>query len=85
MTDPLLSLRYPRIFGLYVVYAFLHPLRENGRAQVLWNVIFISASDWVLFCFRPFPLIPLMSSICVFGAWPYLAALSSDKCTIYAL
>jgi len=45
MTDPLLSLRYPRIFGLHVVYTLLHPLRENCCAQVLWNVIFISAPE----------------------------------------
>lgn len=49
MTNPLISLRYPRVFGLYVVYALLYPLRQNGCAQVLWNVMFISASDRVLF------------------------------------
>ena len=45
MTNHLISLRYPRVPSLYVVYALLHPLREDGCAQVLWNVTFISASD----------------------------------------
>ena len=54
MTDPLLSLCYPGVFGLYVVYALIHPLRENGCAQVLRNVILISASE------LDFILLPVM-------------------------
>lgn len=71
MADSLLSLRYPRIFGLYVVYALLHPLRENCCAQVLWDVIFISASEG----FTLLPSVPHFSicfarviNMCVFGA-----------------
>lgn len=62
MTDPLLSFRHPRVFGLYVVYALLHPLRENGCAQVLWNVISNSASDLVSFASSRAPLSHLFHS-----------------------
>ena len=61
-TDPLLSLRHPRVFGLYVVYALLHPLRENGCAQVFWNVISNSASDLVSFASTRAPLFHLFHS-----------------------
>lgn len=51
-----------------MVYALLYTIRQNGCAQVLWDVIFISVPDPVLFSFRlcpRLPLVSLVSSICV--------------------
>ena len=82
------SLCFPRVFGLYVVHPLLHPLRQNGGAQVFWNVTFISVSDLTLFppnSMPPFPsfnfLFPSRSPrVCVglFGRRQL------DRCTISA-
>lgn len=88
VTHPLISLCDSRISGLYVVYTLLHPIRENGSAQVFWNVIkFISAPE-DFFALMSTPqcssCFPRVVDRCMFSARLHLVTVCEDRCVICA-
>ena len=58
------SLRYPRVSGLYLVYALVHSICPNGSSQVLWDVTALPDSDSVLVSYRLCPHFSLFRSCC---------------------